>query len=124
MECASVSSGMTPGASGQWYGDPLRSVAQEAETVSERIRRSLEAQYLRTDPTSLDRLRLGRDRDAELARAEENGDAGTLVIAPFGLRSFTPHRPPSFRHHRSAHRPERAVSRPMFLRGSASPESR
>ena len=74
--------------------------------------------------TGFDRLRLGRDRDAELARAEENGDAGTLVIAPFGLRSFTPHRPPSFRHHRSAHRPERAASRPMFLRGSASPESR
>ncbi len=87
-------------------------VRRQADAVSARVQRSIEAQLLRSSEEDLMRQHLALlDRRNEAASMDDDGD--TTVFAPFGFQ-------PNRFHHRRPHRhPGHSSSRPMSLRGSA-----
>jgi hypothetical protein len=93
-------------------------VRREAEAVSVRVQRSIEAQLARSSEEGLMRQRLAMLERQNGATSMDGDDDTTTVFAPigFGANRFDHRR----QHHRSGHSP----SRPGPFRGSGSPGSR
>ncbi|MEO8523330.1 MAG: hypothetical protein ABI460_01295 [Caldimonas sp.] len=73
-------------------------VRREADAVSERVQRRIDAQQ-RSVENDLERMRLAqRDREFLLARADSDDDGGSVIVVPAPNRRFAGHRfPPGHR---------------------------
>jgi hypothetical protein len=90
-------------------------VQRQADAVTLRVQRAIEAQQRRASEETLMRLRLAQlERQYSDAAGDDDGDA--VVFAPIGFRPYGNNRRPPHRPHPSM--------RPMALRGSASLGSR
>lgn len=97
-------------------------VRREADAVSERVQRRIDAQQRSVD-YELERMRLAqRDRELQLARADSDDDGSSVIVAPGANRRFVGRRFPTGHHRPPMRRP--APSRGSHLSGSAMLESR
>jgi hypothetical protein len=95
-------------------------VRREADAVSERIQRSIEAQERRASEADLLRLRLAwLEQRNDVSSADDGGDAVAVVPVAFVHR-----RPTAFDNRRPQRRPDHTQMRPATIRGSTWLESR
>jgi hypothetical protein len=88
-------------------------VRREADVVSERVQRRIDAQQRALD-YDLERMRLAqRERELQLqyAGADGNYDAVPVILAPAGNRQFTSRRMAPGQHRPPQHRPGHAPAR-------------
>jgi hypothetical protein len=100
-------------------------VRREADAVSERVQRMIEAQERRATEADLERMRLARfQRPADASWSDGDGDGSAIIVAPLALRPARLRRTTPFSVLPAPRQAMRSSSAMQRVSGSASRESR